>query len=520
MSQRIDAYLPSDGTVYRIPWSGVLLCGLLYLLLPNLFFLNEVFRPLYAVPLSLFLLVGAGVIWVQVKRTYRPAINCTATDLVALGVSVVVALILLECCGINGHVPQNIDHGYRNAMYDTLVYHDWPFFSEQGDSFIYYHAFWLPPAFLAKCAGSLLPREIFLYTWALLGFLLFLLAAFSRFKRYVLVFICVTFLLGNITELILAGYEVNNVLADKMPWLTNHINPYSTPLYADRLIMRFTSVWGCTVSICYNAGIPSLVMMGILISGLLPLRYWFFPVAMMCSMNPCGVVGLIPLLLLTYLARPSQIKMVLLNPFFWGTCALAGLCVVYYSGQEQGAEFFWIWDKPATGRDFVRPHAKAIRVISMSLSIILPAWLLLRRRLRRNLWFAALMVSSIVLPLIWYGRSDNILAAKASFCFYVLFAALLTMQWRHSSCVGRWLLSLFVLLSGVHVYGFILKNHYLTEYSWQPDVVQSHFCRDWGSSLNRMQGSMYYHNFFGKVKSEQLQYTRPGESLITRMLQK
>ena len=52
---------------------------------------------------------------------------------------------------MTGITSQHADFVVRNPIYETLIRCDWPLAEADGRHFIYYLAFWLPPALICKC---------------------------------------------------------------------------------------------------------------------------------------------------------------------------------------------------------------------------------------------------------------------------------------------------------------------------------------------------------------------------------
>lgn len=56
----------------------------------------------------------------------------------------------MECIGFNLHVRQHGDFIVRNPIYYMLVNNELPLYSAREEYFVYYHAFWLPPAYFSR----------------------------------------------------------------------------------------------------------------------------------------------------------------------------------------------------------------------------------------------------------------------------------------------------------------------------------------------------------------------------------
>lgn len=88
-----------------------------------------------------------------------------------LWLSLAVCLILMWVCGIGGYMVQSNDHYWRNAMFRDIVNYSWPVYDEVTHlTKSYYLAFWMVPALIAKCTGSMELGFLSQLLWLTLGF--------------------------------------------------------------------------------------------------------------------------------------------------------------------------------------------------------------------------------------------------------------------------------------------------------------------------------------------------------------
>ena len=120
-------------------------------------------------------------------------------DLIKLSISLILLLLLTEFIGFHGHVQQSSDFIVRNPIYSTLIREDWPIYSRTGDYFVYYHAFWLPPALLCRWMHLQQHADTVLFCWTYLGLALTALTFFLRLKGKILLFTIILILAGSIT---------------------------------------------------------------------------------------------------------------------------------------------------------------------------------------------------------------------------------------------------------------------------------------------------------------------------------
>lgn len=93
------------------------------------------------------------------------------------------ALAVFWCffAGIGYFYYQSFDYHFRNAVFRDLINYDWPVFYDKADTpLVYYMAFWLPAAVLAKTAALFIHNaqtlfylgNIFLFVWSACGVVL------------------------------------------------------------------------------------------------------------------------------------------------------------------------------------------------------------------------------------------------------------------------------------------------------------------------------------------------------------
>lgn len=144
-----------------------------YVLLPTaLFFLGWV-KPWIAVPVCFLL------IWF-LKRALEEEIGLflptwNRKNIIRGVVMVMMIALWVYFSGIGNLVWQNSDHMARNALYEVLVYDEWPvvrnIVCEEGTQcrgLIYYIGYWLPAAVVGKIFG-MTAGYLFQYLWAVIG---------------------------------------------------------------------------------------------------------------------------------------------------------------------------------------------------------------------------------------------------------------------------------------------------------------------------------------------------------------
>ncbi len=430
---------------------------LLYLLLPCLLFLEGWVQPWLAWPVGLLLL--GVVLWVAWQCPDRPLRWNTAGAL-RLGLLLLLGAGWVLTTGPWGLVEQSGDATVRNAVYAALVRDPWPLVVE-GRPFIYYLAFWLPPALAAKLG---MPAEAALAGWQLLGVWLALLAvAAGRGTQRALVFLLVLLLLGEMTDWanriyykLVAGSPVD-IFKDWVLFFDLHFTPSCVQL-------RNT----------YNHYLAPLVLLALLAGKGLPPRYALISVAMVLAYSPLAAVALLPLLLLRggrsllnvptlavlpyavlpllFLAGGTGSQMALMRPA--GDCSLAELSC----GQ--------LWAR----------YALQLLVVAA------PAWLLLHRW-RHTSWFIAAMLLVVLMPLLWVGLWNNEFIYKGAAVMWFCLAWLYAAAWCHARGRRKALLALFLLLSASAAYGQLAGA--LKSFSWQQEERLLNTRTEWNGQLHQ-----------------------------------
>lgn len=430
---------------------------LLYLLLPCLLFLAGWVEPWLAWPVGTALL--AAVLWVGMKCPAKPLQWNTAG-------AVRLCFILLLCTawvlttGSWGLVEQSGDATVRNAIYAALVRDSWPL-TVEGKPFIYYLAFWLPPALAAKCG---MPAEAALQGWILLGIWLALLAvAAGKGTRRALVFLVILLLLGDMMNWVnrfyykvVAGSGMD-IFHDWVLFFDLHLTPSCVQL-------RNT----------YNHYLAPLVLLGMLAGRLLPGRFGLVAGAMVLACSPLAAVALLPLLLLRGKQGIINIPTLAVLPY-------TILVFLFLAGGDGGQ------------LAFMRPHGKCslndlstlqlcCRYLVQVLFVAAPAVLLLSRW-HRTSWFTAGILLVLCMPLLWVGMWNNEFIYKGAAVMWFCLAWLYASAWCHAKKRRKALLALFLLLSASDAYGQLVGA--LKSFSWHQKARTQNIRNEWQGQLNQ-----------------------------------
>lgn len=494
--------------------NGLLLLAILYLLLPNVLFLLGWFHLWFSLPLSVLLLISAFYIAFRSHRSN----HATATfvfsnaDAILFGMCCLLALLLTDLLGFTGHVKQAVDFAVRNPIYHTLVRESWPIFSEKGEYFIYYHSMWLPPALLSKAIHGYIEPDVILAGWVYLGMVLFAALMFTRMRGRVLLLFIILCLLGNVSELPNVPYRMMTFDGNVKPEHVSYVHFLQYLGFGTK--MRYFHFWG-NVVYGFNSAIPILVCMGVLVSKIAPKRYFPYVSAMIISSSPFCAVALSPLMILLLVVDRHLIKQYLCDVKIWICFPLILSCALFFLGQE-ASETRFIWsDSESLSRlpaAFNLLSVRLFRYAYIVLGCLIPACMLIRKRIRSNIWFLFFVTLVFFLPLVWIGRHNNEFLFKGSMCLFVVYAWFLTEEWRFSSVKKRFVLIGFLLCSCLHL-GTDAKVRQWTDYSWSEDKKAAHREQSWEDHLNHPE-KYEYRQFWGKVLCPVMQYEHPGSSVI------
>lgn len=482
--------------------------SLVYLLLPNVIFLLGWVQSYVALPLTL-LLVGA-LWWVCKKAkeecySQQNAEPFSVTDGVLLCLILVGTYVLTDLIGYHTNTLQDPDFTYRNAIYATLVCEDWPIYSPRGEYFIYYHAFWLPPALITKCCGGFLSPHTALFLWSYLGLAFAACLFFTHLRKNIIFFAALligTFSLSYTATVL--GYLYD--FEEKMIILHGENHFIMTNFCFNQL--------RCT----FNHAIPGILYMAILLSKGFPIRFLALPSALLFALSPIAAVALIPLLSLILLREWIERKQ---HPF--NVTTIIGVAFIipvllYLSSQNSGesASLQFLWnDSPFWAQKSIRFADTSFRIgnaIWLCLSFLLPLFLLLDHHHRSSLTFIALVVTTLLISFVWIGRTNNELLFKGSLILSVLQSLLLVKQWKTATWPRKSAIILFFIVSGMSfISGYVRAPLYT--HRWNHHGNKANLSNSWDWSLNHPENKLYM-NFFGNNRVPWLLYSKEGDSRL------
>lgn len=447
--------------------------GLIFLLLPNLLFIAGWMQPIVAIPLMLIILCASYTVMRDVQCRH---VLCTTRDRRALIFTMLGALLTVEMISFHGHIPQMCDFYVRNPIYNTLIQCDWPLFSSWNKYFVYYAAYWLPPALASKLMPGINPAH-FLFLWTFLGMFLSFGLFFMRLRARVWCFFLISLLAGSLFEIYLG-----------ILWRSGFDGRWSTLEH----IMRFfcTGIlfngWAVQIMQTFNHAVPMILAASLLWSRLVPKRHMPFVASLSVICSPLGSIGLFTLMLITMSPwRYRGKELLLLCRCFSLWTGVILLCfVTWYYSMSTSSKVSCTIPLFGSGRNLL--YTCAIYLCSLG-AFLLPFFLMLRygrtKRLCRSSLFYALVCLSLFISLIRVGYLyNNELMLKASL-FVILFLALLFSKWWQYA--GKWGKVFFLSLMLLYSFLFLKRMRYfVTEWSLDQDKIKLHVMDPWEGHLN------------------------------------
>lgn len=136
-------------------------CAVAYMALPTILFLLGWVRPLFSAPAAAAVAAAAVLLGATIPA---PTLHFTRRQMAIYLCVLALSLLWLLAGGMTGITSQHADFVVRNPIYETLIRCDWPLVDAGDSHFIYYLAFWLPPALACKCFSC---SDIFIINYVL-----------------------------------------------------------------------------------------------------------------------------------------------------------------------------------------------------------------------------------------------------------------------------------------------------------------------------------------------------------------
>lgn len=446
-----------------------------YILLPNLFFLLGWVESWVAVPLCVLLTICSWKLWQQSK----PTCQRTCPNLKYLLFALLLAVLYVYRMGFNGDVPQPGDFIVRTPIYNTLIHSAWPIFSERGEYFVYYHAYVLPPAWIASIL-SFIPSWLILAAWVYLGIALAITCMFFRCGRATAIVFGLILFAGPLQALFLHD---NVFLARHFPFepLVRFCCAHF-PLGAP-----FPGFYDQCAN-TYNHGINIFLFFSLAYGRLLSRRSLALLSPLLVVVSPLGAVAVLIYLLYLMVAPRFRKELYSLfkQPMLYVGILLIALLGIYFSSGE-GSVIQPIW-KHFDAQDSLPIYLVTIACILIPLFLF--GW-----RYRQSAAFIAALTIALVTPIVWVGPTNNELLFKSAILtsFFVPIFAYKTFC--YAGTLKRIaMIVVFVICS----YNFIYASYCAArDFSTSDEGRAANMHDEWHGSLNHPE-HYFYSRFWGE----------------------
>ncbi|WP_026499114.1 hypothetical protein [Butyrivibrio sp. WCD2001] len=258
----------------------------IYLSLPIIIFILTWVKPFISVPaIAIIAFVIFRALRDKENSLELPIIGKKEKEVIIFAIIIITLWVYFS--GIGKFVFQNVDHIYRNAIFEMLVNNRWPIVKEyiqdgQSNQFmlVYYIGFWLPAALIGKLFG-LAAGYCFQAVWAVLGIFLFYLLICCYFKKISLAPLIIFIFFSGldvIGKALVDGQAVSIFTGDHLEWWAapSQFSSFTTQLF-----------W------VFNQSIPAWILILLIILSSKN-RYVIFYLGIGLIFCPFPFIGLLP----------------------------------------------------------------------------------------------------------------------------------------------------------------------------------------------------------------------------------
>lgn len=390
-------------------------CAVAYMALPTILFLLGWVRPLFSIPAAVAVAAASALLSVKIPA---PTLHMTRRQLAIYLCALALSLLWLLAGGMTGVTFQHADFVVRNPIYETLIRCDWPLVDAGGRHFIYYLAFWLPPALACKCfsCSDVFIINYVLTAWTGLGLALTLTVLWSKFGTATLLFLILLIFQGPLDSVV--------------RWSAHLFHLQGPPAHELYLtVLAFFGGVAPTMQLHYTFHHTTLLwlFMSMAVAWHIPPKYQLFLASLCLLASPIGSLGL-----LVFIAVRALIHHTPVRQYFSSWTVLAGgalvlLAGIYFTSSNGNNRIRLTWeDSPF---DLLR-HGSwkfwGAMVGSWLLTVGVPAALLFRRFKKDVLFWTAMVILTLTY-FIYIGSVGgyNEFCYKASsisfFCLALIF---------------------------------------------------------------------------------------------------
>ena len=491
-----------------------LLC-LLYLLLPNLLFLWGWARPVVSVPLSLLLLYCSCRI-IPPPPGHEHAVS--KWDHWVLAATLILAFVWLFLSGMTGHTKQLFDYIVRNPIYETLVRCDWPILNSAGEYFVYYFAFMLPPAAIAKIccitAENCMSWYWTLMLWCYLGIVLILLLIFRQFRRHVLTFFLLWITLNTPINLFKRLFDSLAFRIESCKGLEPGSISSCWPWRVDGFLGATSQIFNT-----FHHAIPIWIILLLLLPHkendreTFPIYSCLLLASLGVIQSPLGSAGIFIVLCFILITRWkhgqfSWKQLSLSVPSITGVALVC--CTLLYFLQSNGGEIRPAWHPMKnlpSGVEFHASHIWISYILGLLCTLPIP-FLVWKKDELLSPPIAATLFIIVAFPLIVIGQGSNELIFKASAVIFLIWPIYFCKKWIQSKAKGKALLAVCIAVSSVLSWEILIPA--VSSLGFDKTTIVHNRQDKWQGHLNHPR-YFGYDQFWGK-NSPPLFYGEAGAS--------
>ena len=490
----------------------VITAALFYLFLPCVLFSWEILTLPFACLTISGLSAGLVFCLYTLRKTLHQVYFFSYRDIFYLLLTLLLALGVIECLGVNLHVLQSYDFVVRNPIYDMLRHHELPLYSQRGEYFVYYHAFWLPPAYICRTCPNLNP-DVLLYIWTYLGIFISICMLFLRFKRHILTLCFILIILG------MPFYLFTSYIRECTNLLT------STGLFKEAIIFLlggfihknafYTSLWAQIIS-TFNHAIPIFIVLSALIFKKLPFHITAFLASLVVPFSPLGALLITGILISLFIHRLKKKEQKIITKSIIISISASPLLIfsaVYFSlsGGAGASTFFSVLPRQGNG---ILNSLSFLSSLSIQWILIWATYIAFKRHdsvFHKRLTGQLVCITAIS-SFIWIGRSDtNELMYKAGAILFPLLALyIFTNRSSHNLKPLHKILRVSLALISMVWIVYDFCHRIIPSYTWDKNKMTVNKRTEWGDTLDHPEHIWYGSFWAGKVPNPHIFKVREG----------
>lgn len=459
--------------------------SILYLAIPIILWLGGWVRPCLSLPLISALLL---VLFLIFQKLPQQQVSISRLPFL---ISFSIVFIAISIIGFTGHFEQNPDFFFRNPVYSNLIRYDWPIVFPDGNLFIYYFGFWLPPALISK----FLPAEASQYAlwlWSLLGMVLCTGTMTLYFKNRIWVFTLVLFALAPLT-LVMNKAGIMNFFLDPQG-LGKKIH------------------WNCTLAqlVCtFNHIIPCLVFGAVLVNRILDRASLLFVSALLLLCSPLGGIAFLPYVIFSIFRGSGPFSFFprswnLRSAFILATGCLIVLVTASFLSGTKSMDLLLLTQK----NPGIHLHEWLGIFIFFAVNLGIPAILLYPVFQKCSMYWIT-VCGFTACTFIYMGNRYNELVFKTSGIFFFFLTIMCTIAIPVLGKTRKNLLIAYISLCSI--YPFSLFIHHVKSFAVSHIERQQNMRQEWKDSLYHPEDPAYLVKTMNETE-RLIYYSESGES--------